>query len=150
MRGYPALFSNFITLIVALLFLSGCLLIPTMLDMRLEWELDLWRPSNNWRWSIAIIHTLTAIVMALILGALWSIHIRVGLRQKKHHRSGLLMLALFTALMLTSVIIFYSGNEQISVYASLIHTLIGGALLMLFYYHRSTGIRMRHTHHHAK
>lgn len=130
MKSYPKGFFATINIIVAALFVSGCLLATITLDLRLEWDMP-WRLSGQ-RIPVAALHGLLAFVMLGILGAVWSMHMRFNWRHRKHRVSGSGLVILWLLLMLTGVGIYYLGNERASLIASLAH--LGTGLLVVFWY----------------
>lgn len=135
MKGYPKWFSkNFIFLTSVLLFVSGCLLIPSLLEMRLQWD-EIWPTGTEYRTLIVASHTAIGIAMMVIFGALWSIHMRVGWKAKEKRTSGTLNAALFVLLGLTSIGVLYAGDEVLSLGSSIVHTVLGLTLAPVFLIH---------------
>ena len=140
MKEYPKFFKSFTIISLLLTFLSGCLLIPTMLDLRLEWDMA-WRLSLAARVGTAAIHLIVGILSLMILGACWPIHIRKGWRMKKNHISGVSLVAALFLLGLTSVGIYYFGDETYSLLSSISHTILGIILFVFTIYHVTLGKR---------
>lgn len=135
MKGYPRWFSRtFITLIMLLVSLSGCLLVPSLLEMRLEWE-EIWTPLKDYRTLVVATHTLSGILIMMVLGALWSIHMRVGWRAKEKRTSGSLSVLAFLLVAISSIGILYFGDEMLSLGSSLVHTALGLAVIPVFAIH---------------
>lgn len=134
MKGYPDWFSTVIIATVVFLFFTGCLLIPTMLDFRLEWDMP-WKLSGKQRVTVAALHVILSYFILIIMGSLWRIHMRVGLRIKQNRYSGFIMVATLLGLTITGVGIFYLGDERLSITASVVHLLTGGLIPLLFFYH---------------
>lgn len=137
MRGYPSWFYRFLVASFSLLIISGFFLIPNALVFRLEWELAWYFPEALRLWIVAL-HVLVGFFVISQLGALWSVHMRIGWRHHKNIKSGLSMVFVLLALVLTGVGIYYLG-EQFSVSASVLHMLIGFSLPCLFFYHIVAG-----------
>ncbi|HLD09322.1 MAG TPA: hypothetical protein VJB68_04690 [Methylophilaceae bacterium] len=133
MRGYPKWFYRFLVASFVLLTLSGLLLIPNALDMRLEWDMP-WRLAGSQQLTIVAIHAILAFLIVSQMGALWSVHMRIGWRHHKNIKTGLSLVAILLALILTGIGIYYLGDEW-SVPASAAHILIGLILPCLFGYH---------------
>ncbi len=141
MRGYPSWFYR--TLIVGFtsLIISGLLLIPNALLFRMEWEVVWYFPEAIRLWVVAL-HALVGFLVVSQLGALWSVHMRIGWRHHKNIISGFSMTFILISLVVTGVGIYYLG-EKFSVSASIAHILIGFSLPCLFIYHIIAG----RTHH---
>jgi heme A synthase len=131
MKGYPKWFFSLLNGVVSMLFLSGCLLAPTTLDTRLEWDVP-WQLDGAQRVLTASLHGLLAFIMLGIVGALWSVHMRFNWRHRKHRRSGLGLAILWLLLMLTGVGIYYLGDAQASRAAAVFHLAAG--MLVIFWY----------------
>lgn len=149
MRGYPAWFYPLLLLTVAILFATGCLLAPTMLDLRLEWDMP-WRLGGDQRIAVAALHAVLSFLMFALLGSLWSVHMRAGWRHRKHWRSGLGMVALMLFLLASAIGIYYLGDEQAAMASAVSHLAAGALAFLLFGYHAVIGYRRavhRHPHH---
>lgn len=135
MKGYPRWFTKtFVSLSIVLVTLSGCLLIPSLLDMRLQWQ-EVWDPLKDLRTMIVAIHTLSGILIMMVLGALWSIHMRVGWRAKEKRASGSLSVMAFLLVAISSIGILYLGDEMLSLGSSLVHTALGLSVIPVFAIH---------------
>ena len=110
MRGYPKWFYRFLVASFVLLTLSGLLLIPNALDMRLEWDMP-WRLAGSQQLTIVAIHAILAFLIVSQMGALWSVHMRIGWRHHKNIKTGLSLVAILLALILTGIGIYYLGDE---------------------------------------
>lgn len=135
MKGYPRWFSVKLILGVCLVtFLTGCLLLPTTLDLRLGIDVP-WRlQGSNRNWVVAI-HTTFAFCIVAILGALWSIHMRAGWKQKARRSSGALIVGSNIMLIVTGIGIFYLPNEQAALVDSLFHVGLGLISVPLLLWH---------------
>jgi hypothetical protein len=118
-RFLPALIATFIVLAV-----SGLLLVPTLLDVRFGWDV-VWRLSGSQRLWVAGLHSAMALAICGFAGALWSVHMRVGWRSRRHLHSGLWTLGLLVGTALTALGILYFGDERWSLSASAVHTVLG-------------------------
>lgn len=137
MRGYPSWFYRILIVSFTSLIISGLLLTPNALVFRLEWNIAWYFPEAIRLWVVAF-HVLVGFFVASQLGALWSVHMRIGWRHHKNIRSGLSMVFTLLALVLTGIGIYYLG-EDLSVSASVAHILIGFSLPCLFIYHIVAG-----------
>lgn len=138
MKGYPKSFQSVLYGGLILMTISGLLLIPTLLDMRLEWDVS-WRLDYDSRVIWAALHLLAGMVLIMKLGAIWAVHIRVNWRKKRNHFSGLILGLLLMLLGLTAAGLYYFGDEDLSLYNSLLHTLGGLSLIILILYHMTWG-----------
>lgn len=137
MRGYPSWFYRSLLIIFSVLIFSGLFLIPNALVFRLEWSINWYFPETVRLWMAAL-HVLVGFLVVSQLGALWSVHMRIGWRHHKNLISGFSMVFILLALVLTGVGIYYLG-EKFSVPASVAHILIGFSLPGIFIYHIVTG-----------
>lgn len=150
MKGYPRRFAGMLYLALLLILVSGIALVPTFLDMRLQLDVP-WRPDFSQRTWIAMLHTGTGLLVVWLLGALWSVHMRAGWRRHRNRFSGVLLVSLLLVLIVTSLGIFYAGDEDLSLWSSLIHLCVGLALPMLAAVHAVLGRRLRqHRHRQAR
>ena len=134
MKGYGVTFRRLTLATLAGLLLSGVLLIPTMLYMRMEFDVP-WRlPGDARLWTVAAHTTLSYLVLG-ISGALWVVHMRAGWRMRRNHYSGSAMVACMALLALTGAGILYLGNERLALGASGVHTVLGLLATLLFLYH---------------
>lgn len=134
MRGYPAWFYRLLLVVAAILVLSGLLLIPAALEMRLEWEVP-WRLQGDAQIGAAALHALMSFLMVMVVGALWSVHMRAGWRHKRNHRSGVLMAGMMLMLLLSAVAIYYLADDALALDASLLHMAAGALLPPFLVYH---------------
>lgn len=135
MSGYPKWFSaRVISLTVLALFITGVLLTPTALEMRLDWEVP-WRLRGDHRVIVAAVHALFSFMMIAIIGALSTTHMRAGLRQQRNHRNGIVMVVIFVLLVVTGVGIYYFGDDLLASISSISHLLMGGLIAVLYCWH---------------
>lgn len=142
LSGYPHWFFAMLMLTVALLYLTGLLLVPTLLEMRMEWDTPVHIDSNVRGW-VAVLHTTTAFITMGLLGALCVMHMRMGWRRQRNRVSGIGLVLLFSVLLVTAITIFYAGDEEISRFASVLHTILGVFIIALFVWHLVNGRRIR-------
>lgn len=124
MKGYPRRFLPGLVAVFATLAVSGLLLVPTMLDLRFGWDV-VWRLPGGHRLWVAALHSAAALALCGFAGALWSVHMRVGWRSRRHLISGLATAGLLGGTALTAVGVLYLGNEAWLLSASAVHTLLG-------------------------
>jgi hypothetical protein len=135
MRGYPKWFPRFVIGSVAALFVTGCLLIPTALFFRLEWDVP-WRLVSGAHIAVAVVHVALAFVVLGLIGAIWSVHMRLGWRRHQSRVTGAGLVAIFISLALTGLGLFYIGEAQTWLAAtSIIHMVIGIASPFFLAYH---------------
>jgi hypothetical protein len=145
MKGYPSWFYWMLMLIVALLFVSGCLLLPTTLELKLEWGVP-WRLTADQHIGVAALHTAFSFLVLAVIGALWSIHMRAGWKRRRNHQTGLSLLILMLLLGITAIGIYYLGDDRASMFSSVLHMAIGLVIPLLLAIHVVIG-RRYHSHH---
>lgn len=133
MKAYPAAFTKVFWWALALLFASGLLLVPGMLDRRLEWEVPIALSGSRTVW--AGLHGFFAFASAAVLGALFPLHIRTAWRRRRQLRSGLAVLSLALGLVLSGWGIYYIADERWAVGISVAHVLIGLCVALLLTVH---------------
>lgn len=132
MKGYPNWFNaRFISLFMGALTISGFILIPGTLETKLELDMPA-KLSGNIRLYASALHTLISYLSLILLGSLWSIHMRREWRRHKNKFSGSLLFLLFIVLGLSAVGILYFGSEKLSLFSSVLHMFFG-ILLPLTY-----------------
>lgn len=142
MKGYPRYFLRALLTVFGLLAGSGLLLMPTALDVRFGWDVP-WRLAGGERVLTAAIHCTAALLMCAFLGALWSLHMRLGWRTRRHLVSGLLATAILGGAALTSVGIYYLGDENLLLTASAGHMAFGITATATTVVHVFNGLRVR-------
>jgi hypothetical protein len=145
MKGYPRWFYSGLLLVMAVLFASGCLLIPTVFELKLEWEMP-WRLPAGQHVAVAAIHATVSFVVLGMIGALWSVHMRSGWRRKRNLHTGLVLLGTMLLLALSAVGIYYLGDGDASMAASVLHLAVGIMAALLIVAHDLIG-RRYHAHH---
>jgi heme A synthase len=141
MKGYPRRFRTLLLSTMTALFLSGTLLLPTTLAMRLDWDV-IWRLGANTRIGMAALHVAFAFVALGMFGSLWAIHMRAGWRQRRNYRNGFLLIGLLIILIVTGLGIFYLADEAVMLYTALTHIAVGLLLPIFFIYHMIMGRRI--------
>ncbi|WP_226646776.1 hypothetical protein [Microbulbifer variabilis] len=142
LSGYPRWFYSALIAASVGLLASGILLIPTMMDLRLDMEPPVQIPGDL-RLTGAAIHCLIAFITIGMVGALATVHMRSGWRRKLNRVSGILLLLLFSFLLLSGTGIYYFGDPELSQLSSLTHTIAGAIIAVLFTWHLAMGLRIR-------
>lgn len=134
MKGYPTWF--FVTLLAALTFegISGLMLIPTTLDMKFAIDVP-WRMMGELQLNTIMVHSFSAYLLMSFIGALGPVHMRSGIRQKKHLLHGLTLLSLFICLMLSALGLLYFADEDWINTAAMVHLTTGLAVIFIFVIH---------------
>ena len=101
---------------------------------------DFWQTTAAW---LLMLHGGGAMVILLLLGALLPLHAQRGWRGRKNRSSGVVMLTLNGALMVTAFGLYYVGSEKIRAWISDIHLVVGFSLPMLMLVHIALGKRTR-------
>lgn len=141
MAGYPRGFYSFLALVFIALTASGLLLLPHMLTMRLDWEQPV-QVSSEIRLASAALHCATAFLVMTLLGSLATLHMRSGWQRRSNRISGVITTSLFLILTATAVSIYYFGDEELSQWSSIIHSVGGLALVATVITHGVMGHRM--------
>ena len=141
MKGYPRWFPPGLYGVLALLLVTGLLLVPTMLVFRFEWDVS-WVLSGDQRLPVAALHTAISFLALGIVGSLFSIHVRVGWRHGGNRLTGFLLVGSFLGLMLSSLGIFYFGDEDAARISCILHVLLGLLLCAAFFVHYIKGKKL--------
>ena len=142
MKGYPRWFQSALVGGCSLLYATGCLLAPTTLDMRAAWT-PAWRLAANARLGMAAAHAALGLLAMIVVGALWSVHMRAGWRKRRQRGSGLWLVLGLLWLGISAVGVYYLADEGLANIAGLGHLAVGLALLPPFVWHAVTGHRRR-------
>ncbi len=141
MKGYPRWFSaNFIALTVFIVFLTGLILIPSFLEMRMQQEVS-FSINGSLRLLSAAVHVFVGFLLFAVLGALCALHVRQEWRKNKNKRSGISMIAFILLLGSTGVGIYYLSNNTLIIVNSLAHIFVGSLLFLFFIYHMYLGAK---------
>ena len=149
MKGYPRWFETVLVVSSVLVYASGCLLAPNTLEVRAAWSTGL-RMLSGSRVLLAALHTSLAFLMMILIGSLWSVHMRAGWRRHRQRWSGLLLALTYLLLMATAVGIYYLSDETWANVAGMGHMLVGVALLAPFAWHAVVGWRYRRQVRHGR
>lgn len=151
MKGYPRWFKPVLLGGAVLVYVSGVLLAPTTLEMRADWPMA-WRLASGARVGMAAAHAGLAFVFVLLMGALWSVHMRAGWRRHRQRVSGVLVVLCLVWLMFSAVGVYYLADEGWANAVGLGHLGVGVLLLLPFLWHTIVGWHRRRParrHHHA-
>jgi len=142
LSGYPRWFYAALMITVAALTGSGLLLIPNMLELRLDMDAPL-HIAGSLRLTSAATHSFTAFLTIGLVGALATVHMRAGWHRRQNRVSGIALVALFFFLLASAVGIYYFGDMDLSRWSSLSHSIVGLVLVLLFGWHAVVGRRIR-------
>lgn len=134
MTSYPNWFRSFVIAALALLVVTGLLLLPTFLDLQLEWDVP-WRLPGGARVGVAALHVGLAFLVAALFGSLWRAHMRAGWKRRRNRLSGSLMAGTLIVLAASGLGVFYFGDEDLSFAASLVHAGLGLGIPLLLITH---------------
>jgi hypothetical protein len=148
LTGYPHWFYAALMGLLLSLFASGVCLLPTMLELRLELDTGL-HLDGDLRLAGAALHTFASFIMVGVVGAMMTIHMRVGWRRRLNRFSGIALLAFCALLLLSAIGIFYAGDESISRDSSVIHAAAGLLAFPLYAWHAAKGRQLRRQGRHA-
>jgi len=132
--GYSFWFFGALCCVVLIVFTSGVLMLPTMLEFKLDQDV-LWRLSSSQRLPVVAIHSVLSLALLSLFGALWQLHIRVAWRKKQHRGSGLSLCVFLGLLAITGVGLYYLGSEFGLLWASVIHSIVGMVFGVFFIWH---------------
>jgi hypothetical protein len=135
MKGYPRWFTwRFVSLILLSVFVTGLLLVTMTLELELGLEVP-WRLSGTSRIAVTASHAFASAISLVLFGALTVIHMRQGWRKRLRRKSGVSLSVSFGLLFLTSLGIYYLGDETMSSVARLSHTAFGILVLPIYIWH---------------
>ena len=135
MKRYPDWFNkSLIAGIVVASFLSGILLAPTTLEMRLQFQVP-WRMPTDLRASTALTHSFLGLGMFWLLGSLSTLHIRHEWKTERKRVSGISLTTLWICLGITGIGIYYVSRESLVTLTSVGHLFLGILLLLYFLWH---------------
>lgn len=135
MKGYPKTFTYSMYVTLFMLFLSGLALLPHMLLFRWELDMEEWY-ENATRMKIAAVHLLAGFSFIWFVGALWTVHIRSGLRKKMRLITGFSILACVLTLVFTGIGNYYLSDDIWLKWNSTFHAGIGISICLMFLLHR--------------
>ncbi|RUO81306.1 hypothetical protein CWI84_00660 [Idiomarina tyrosinivorans] len=121
---------------------SGCLMIPTLLEFKLQMAVD-WRLSGSQRlWTVSF-HVLASIISLILMGALWQVHMKLGWRKQQHRGSGTFCAISLVVMAVTGVGLYYLSQLDMQLWTALAHTALGLAFTLAFLLHLLFSIRSR-------
>lgn len=124
MNGYPTSFSHLLRLALSMLVISGMLLIPHALDIRLGWHLP-WTLAGDLRTWLVSSHAASAYLTLVLVGALWTVHMRAGWLRRENIASGISLVFSLTILALSGLLLYYAGDEGLINTAVVMHIILG-------------------------
>lgn len=142
MNAYPTGFVRILFATLTLLFASGLALVPNALDTRLGLELGLWSLGHQRTWAAAL-HAASFFTTLMLLGALWTVHMRAGWVRRENVFSAILLLVAFGLLIASGLMLYYAGDELAGQIALGIHLLAGFLLPTLLFAHMIGALQAR-------
>lgn len=110
MNGYPPGFSRLIYIVLTALFLSGLALTPNALDMRLALDPGMWLFDGDTRGRVAAAHAASVFLTLMLIGALWTVHMRAGWVRRENVVAGVLLLVAFGLLAISGLMLYYADE----------------------------------------
>ena len=142
MKGYPRRFYHCLMAAFAGVGASGLVLTPTTLLLRFDTSLA-WRIASESLVFVAALHAAFGFIASWIFGALWTVHIRAGWRQRRQTGSGLTLVSALLGLILTGVGIYYLASDAWANAAAGLHVVLGLAGIAVFTWHAWKGHHLR-------
>lgn len=134
MKGYPRWVLPTLLGTTATIVVSGLLLAPGTFVTRAEMEL-VWMLPAAGRLATAALHASAGFALMLLVGALWSIHMRAGWRKRRHRGTGMSLALSMPLLALSAVGVYYFGDETLAATAAFIHLGLGVLMALTFAWH---------------
>jgi hypothetical protein len=88
-------------------------------------DADIWQSIAA---NLLMIHGGAAMVMLLLLGALFPLHVRLSWRSRRNRIMGMLLMSVSMILIVTAFGLYYFGSDMLRPWMSWIHTVVGLAL----------------------
>lgn len=142
MKGYPRGFLATLWTVCMALLATGLLLAPTTLELRLGWQMP-WRLGGGARVGVAAMHAALAFLLLFVIGALWSIHMRAGWRQRRQRKTGAMLVCDLLGLALSALGVYYLGDSGVADATALAHLSLGVLLALPLAVHAMTKRRHR-------
>ncbi|MCC2617744.1 hypothetical protein LJ739_15940 [Aestuariibacter halophilus] len=139
LKGYPRLFYPLLLLALLVVIASGVLMTPTMLEFKLALSQP-WRVPGVWWTTVAGSHAASGWLVSLLVGALWSVHMRSHWRKKQQRVTGLVNGLLMLVLGATAIGLYYASEEVSQYWLALLHV-AGGAGFCVFFVAHAFGRR---------
>jgi len=124
MNGYPSAFTLLLRLAFLVVIITGVLLVPNALDMRLGWSLP-WSLSSSARTWFVSSHAASYYLTLLMVGALWTVHMRAGWLRRENIISGMALISALALLALSGLLLYYAGEDNVVNAAVLAHVGVG-------------------------
>lgn len=124
LSGYPNWFYKMLLVAMITILLSGLLMIPTMLEFKLDMDV-VWRLSGEHRLNAAAIHTIFGWLLMMQAGALWHAHMRAGWRKALNRPTGLGSALVLVGLTASAIALFYLGSSTAQTVSAITHTTLG-------------------------
>jgi hypothetical protein len=142
LAGYPHWFFAVLMTAMACLLCTGTALLPSMLEMRLDMEMT-WRVEGGARLLVAASHCAAGFLLVGMVGALLVIHVRIGWRRRLNRISGTTLVVLVIMLLVSTLGIYYLGDELLSRVSSVTHVSAGLLTVVVVVWHSIKGRRLR-------
>lgn len=81
------------------------------------------------------LHSVTGMFFMILFGYLWHAHVRPSWMRRRRIWSGGVLTAALIVLIVTVPLLFYVINETVKSQVALVHTYLGLALVLPFFYH---------------
>ena len=135
MKAYPRTFLAWFWSLLALIAITGLVLLPGMLALRLEWDVpDRWLPPARVTWAAA--HGLLAFLTLMLFGSLLPLHVRHGLRQRKNRGTGIALCTLGALVVLSGYLLYYFAPDTLRPALGWTHSGVGVAMVVLAAFHQ--------------
>ena len=147
MKGYPRWFVPWLIGTLLLSLITGLLLGDNTLALRADVALPLpWHYPAAGHVPAAALHAIGGFLAVMLLGALWSVHMRAGWHRRRKRTSGLMLALLLLLLTATAVAVYYLGNETAANAAAFLHLGAGLVATPVFVWHWASARRSRRRH----
>jgi len=131
---YPKGFYGGLVATLVVMLVSGVFLVPSLLEMRLDLDVPVHLNGAD-RLAYAAIHALAGFLFVGFTGALVTVHMRAGWRSQRNHLSGFGLVTLIAGILLSTIGIYYAGNEALSIGSSVGHLLLSALAVFVFGWH---------------
>jgi hypothetical protein len=141
MKGYPSWFLRLLLGVLSATLMTGCLLIPSALLFRLDWQV-VWHLVGGQRNLVGALHVGLGLLAFAFFGAVWCIHIRHNWRRRVNRLSGSGVVFVLAGLGVTGIACMYVGGELTAPLASMAHVVLGLLAPALLVIHIVRGRRL--------
>jgi hypothetical protein len=93
--------------------------------------------------DVLVVHGVASFAALIAFGSLLPIHLLVGWRQGRNRWSGAIVLALYTTLIATALLLYYAGGEETQAWSRLVHLVVGGVAIVGLPLHMILGRSLR-------